>query len=350
MPSAVLLRRIFGQIDISGDGYISVAELRGAMEKGGKNLSDSQLDSIMRQVDSNSDGQISFEEFKEFYKLYEKAGNSSELQLLFDVTETIAAPFKVTFNAIGGLAGGLAGGIKLPGMGGAPPPRAAASESGANADRPAKYGGGTARQGVQGMGAAIFGKKKANVAEMTFNKHKSSSNMTGELSMSEVQRLCEEKLRDREMLKEGEPIDPTRLSLFVKLIDIDGNGHISAAEFETWWMEGDAARWGIFEMDDKKAKRMWSVVNFFESFGASNGALSGDGLHRMFLCLKGRNLIKPTYGGNERTYERFLQDVDMDFDGRVQLPELSEWMKREMGDKAPSMPTEEELSVELPVE
>ena len=37
MPSAVLLRRIFGQIDISGDGYISVAELRGAMEKGGKN-------------------------------------------------------------------------------------------------------------------------------------------------------------------------------------------------------------------------------------------------------------------------------------------------------------------------
>ena len=149
------------------------------------------------------------------------------------------------------------------------------------------------------------------------------------------------------MLREGEPIDPTRLSLFVKLIDIDGNGHISPAEFETWWMEGDAQRWGIFEMDDRQAKRMWAVVNFFEAFGARHGALSGEGLERMFLCLKGRGLIKPTYGGNERTYERFLQDVDLDFDGRVQLPELAEWLKREMGDKAPALPSAEELSREV---
>lgn len=62
---------------------------------------------------------------------------------------------------------------------------------------------------------------------MTFNKHKRPSNKSDELSMGEIQKLCEEKLRDREMLKESEPIDPARLSLFVKLIDIDGNGHVS---------------------------------------------------------------------------------------------------------------------------
>ena len=103
MPaSAVLLRRIFGQIDISGDGYISSAELRTAMEKGDKELSASQLDKIMSAVDKNNDGLISFEEFKEFYKLYEKGGPDSNLQAFFDVTDTIAAPFKVVFNAVGG--------------------------------------------------------------------------------------------------------------------------------------------------------------------------------------------------------------------------------------------------------
>ena len=67
-----------------------------------------------------------------------------------------------------------------------------------------------------------------------------------------------------------------------------------------------------------QAEHMWKVVNFFEAFGAENGQLSGGGLQRLFTCLQGRGLIKPTHGGNERTLERFLQDVDLDFDGNVQ--------------------------------
>ena len=47
-----------------------------------------------------------------------------------------------------------------------------------------------------------------------------------------------------------------RLSLFVKLIDIDGNGHISKEEFESWWSNGDGDRWHAFEMNHKQAEHM----------------------------------------------------------------------------------------------
>lgn len=193
---------------------------------------------------------------------------------------------------------------------------------------------------LPGMGG-VPGKKKATVAEVTF--HRYDNDKSGDLSLAEVQALCEEKLRDRELLKEGVPVDPGQLMLLLKLIDRDHSGAISLEEFERWWQEGEK-RWGVFQADASETAYLWSIVNFFEAFGPEQGTLADDGLKRMFLCVKGRGLVKRTFGGNERSFEDFINDVDLDFDGRVQLSEIMAWLKRETGPTPPKLPTTEECS------
>mmetsp|Transcript_924 Transcript_924/g.1194 ORF Transcript_924/g.1194 Transcript_924/m.1194 type:complete len:128 (+) Transcript_924:2-385(+) len=59
------LREAFDVFDTDKNGSISRSELKGLMVKLGQNLSDAELDAMMTMVDSDGDGEISFEEFKE---------------------------------------------------------------------------------------------------------------------------------------------------------------------------------------------------------------------------------------------------------------------------------------------
>lgn len=51
-------------MDTSGDGFIDVAELRGALAKAGKAPSFEEVEALLQTVDANGDGQISLAEFK----------------------------------------------------------------------------------------------------------------------------------------------------------------------------------------------------------------------------------------------------------------------------------------------
>ena len=46
-----------------GNGFISKKELRLAMGKQGRKLTKQQVDKLMKETDSDGDGQISYEEF-----------------------------------------------------------------------------------------------------------------------------------------------------------------------------------------------------------------------------------------------------------------------------------------------
>ncbi len=65
----------FDLFDQDGSGYISTDELKAVLGKGRNDgLSEDVWTSIMKEIDQNSDGQISFDEFFDvMYKLIEKS-------------------------------------------------------------------------------------------------------------------------------------------------------------------------------------------------------------------------------------------------------------------------------------
>ena len=58
-----VLRAVFKQYDQNNDGKISAAEIKKLFKKLGDNLTDKEVNEIIRGVDSNADGKIDYEEF-----------------------------------------------------------------------------------------------------------------------------------------------------------------------------------------------------------------------------------------------------------------------------------------------
>merc|ERR1719384_3064287 len=58
------LRDAFAVFDTDGSGSIDKKELKRLMKKLGQALSEAELDAMMDEVDTNGDGEISYEEFK----------------------------------------------------------------------------------------------------------------------------------------------------------------------------------------------------------------------------------------------------------------------------------------------
>ena len=58
------LRDAFAVFDTDGSGSIDRKELKRLMKKLGQALTEAEVDAMMDEVDSNGDGEISYEEFK----------------------------------------------------------------------------------------------------------------------------------------------------------------------------------------------------------------------------------------------------------------------------------------------
>ncbi|CAF4289688.1 unnamed protein product, partial [Adineta steineri] len=56
------------QFDQDNSGYIQAKELENIMNKMGKHLSKSQIDAMVKSLDTSGDGQISFDEFVQLFK------------------------------------------------------------------------------------------------------------------------------------------------------------------------------------------------------------------------------------------------------------------------------------------
>ena len=55
------LKQAFDLFDVNGNGYITKEELIQAMKTTGENLSDCEIEDMIRKADLNKDGQVSFE-------------------------------------------------------------------------------------------------------------------------------------------------------------------------------------------------------------------------------------------------------------------------------------------------
>lgn len=54
----------FAVFDVDKDGFITKGELRQVMNRLGENLTDEQLDAMIKEADLDGDGKINAEEFK----------------------------------------------------------------------------------------------------------------------------------------------------------------------------------------------------------------------------------------------------------------------------------------------
>ena len=54
---------------LAGDGFIDLGELRAALAKAGNPVSEDEAEQMLRRVDTNNDGQISLQEFREVFSL-----------------------------------------------------------------------------------------------------------------------------------------------------------------------------------------------------------------------------------------------------------------------------------------
>lgn len=70
-------RALFKFLDENGDGLITKAEIRERMRLSGQNLTDEQVDQMVKLGDKNNDEQIDFDEFVELMKLLQDGGTSS---------------------------------------------------------------------------------------------------------------------------------------------------------------------------------------------------------------------------------------------------------------------------------
>ncbi|CAF1008581.1 unnamed protein product [Adineta ricciae] len=62
------LRVAFQQFDQDGSGYIQANELESIMRKMGRRFSKSQIDNMVKSLDSSGDGKISFDEFVQLFQ------------------------------------------------------------------------------------------------------------------------------------------------------------------------------------------------------------------------------------------------------------------------------------------
>jgi len=80
------LRASFRIRDVDGSGYLETNELSGALKSGGVLASDALVSGIMKDMDVNSDGKVSFEEFVEFAervaKLSEEENSKANMILI----------------------------------------------------------------------------------------------------------------------------------------------------------------------------------------------------------------------------------------------------------------------------
>ncbi|KAK8792837.1 hypothetical protein WA158_005001 [Blastocystis sp. Blastoise] len=62
------IEEAFKSIDVDKDGYITKTELRQIMSKLGENLTDEELDTMIREADKNNDGKVDISEFRDLVK------------------------------------------------------------------------------------------------------------------------------------------------------------------------------------------------------------------------------------------------------------------------------------------
>ena len=151
--------------------------------------------------------------------------------------------------------------------------------------------------------------RRHDVASLVFRKYNVSK--SGILADAELRALCHE--MEHAAASDGD------FEHFKRLLDVNGDGTINKEEFLSWWREGESRwRWLSGDGDEAHRRRAQGLASFFDAFSPEAGALVGDSLARMHLCL-----VERGYTG--KALHTFMRDVDPEGDGRLTLHKLHRW-------------------------
>lgn len=93
---AVRLRRIYDAVDENGDGKLTIEEIGGFLNKLGMQMSDEDVESIVRPLSSSEDGSLKFEQFISLYEsLCQDIGLSTDHEAGGESPDDLMEAFRV---------------------------------------------------------------------------------------------------------------------------------------------------------------------------------------------------------------------------------------------------------------
>lgn len=106
-PDLQKLKELFAKFDADGSGYITTDELGDVLNNAGKPATEDELKKMLTELDTDSDGSISFAEFVELFS--KASASSSTLAPLYSVgTSMLSAMLLAPVNAVYSVGGTVA--------------------------------------------------------------------------------------------------------------------------------------------------------------------------------------------------------------------------------------------------
>ncbi|KAI8819803.1 hypothetical protein BJ741DRAFT_639599 [Chytriomyces cf. hyalinus JEL632] len=131
---------------------------------------------------------------------------------------------------------------------------------------------------------------------------------SGSISISEFRSLCYDMgyfLSDEELL------------LDIKLLDVDGNGTLSYAEFIKWWKQDD--RFRRLQLTEAEVERLNKYLNHFKKFDRDcSGILDIREFKGLYADLVKKKMARTSLMAT-------LQELDLNKDGKVSFNEFVNW-------------------------
>ncbi|CAF1014703.1 unnamed protein product [Adineta ricciae] len=151
-----------------------------------------------------------------------------------------------------------------------------------------------------------FGGGTKPVSQLLFNKY--DTDQSGLISVAELRFLCYDM---------GYFLSDAQLDWARTLIDKDGSGEISYAEFSAWWQ--NPLRFDHLLLSDEQLSKLRRITDLFRSFDRKNrGELDKKEFEELFKELIKEKLM-------EENQANQFDEIDRSHDGNINFNELIAW-------------------------
>lgn len=166
-----------------------------------------------------------------------------------------------------------------------------------------------------------FGGGTKPVSQLLFNKYDTDKSglsfpssfqlidlLLGLISVSELRFLCYDM---------GYYLSDSQLEWACTLIDKDGSGEISYAEFSSWWQ--NPLRFDHLLLTDEQLEKLHQITELFRTFDRNNtGLLDKQQFRELFRELIRKKIM-------EENQANQFDEIDRSHDGKINFNELISW-------------------------
>ena len=161
---------------------------------------------------------------------------------------------------------------------------------------------------MAGMGMGMGGKPKP-MSRIMFDKFDKDG--SGSIDHIEFRALCKDL---------GHRLSDEEFKMAIKMLDSDGNGSISYDEFHQWWSQNE--RFQALKLTEERLGKLQKYLGLFNKFDKDgSGTLDRDEMKTFHSEMVKQKLTK-------HSFEKIIEDLDKNRDGKVTFNEVVEWITR----------------------